>query len=521
MDQKIRLPERFIKISCLLVCGVLCLVFLFLSIASLFSTSVIDPAQFISEHILYVPDNILLNLLIVAVLFLLFKLYRRYGKSIKTIYAIIALLGFTTFLGVLWVGSVRSVPAADSGMITRAAEAFLNGKYGPLRSADSYFRYFPFQLGFTAFVELLMRVFGTQNYVALGIVNVVFLDAAFLALILLSRLVFEDKKIEHATILLLAGCLQPILFCTFIYGNIIGLGLSLWAVVFTAYYIKNNKRYLLLFASVFIAAAIAVKPNYTIVLVAMCVMLLLHFVKTRKALALVSAVFAVALTLLCSRLAVSGYESRANVKLGKGVPQGAWLAMGLQETYMAPGWYNRYTINTFKSKKYNTEATAVQARKNIDKHLAYFKEHPQFAFDFFTKKALSQWNEPTYESIWLSQVKSHQKKVPDWVQGIYKGELGKGLQFYLNLYQQIILVGFFFAMVSSFKKPSLLFTFLPLIVLGGFLYHMAFEAKSQYILVYFVMLVPYAAYGWDAAAGWKVFNLRSKLTDGNKKGRLD
>lgn len=50
-------------------------------------------------------------------------------------------------------------------------------------------------------------------------------------------------------------------------------------------------------------------------------------------------------------------------------------------------------------------------------------------------------------------------------------------------------------MLFSLKNPGLPFAFLPLIVLGGFLYHLLFEAKSLYILPYFVMLVPYAAYG--------------------------
>ena len=36
---------------------------------------------------------------------------------------------------------------------------------------------------------------------------------------------------------------------------------------------------------------------------------------------------------------------------------------------------------------------------------------------------------------------------------------------------------------------------IPVAVLGGFLYHMIFEAKSQYIYVYALYLVPAAAYG--------------------------
>ena len=39
---------------------------------------------------------------------------------------------------------------------------------------------------------------------------------------------------------------------------------------------------------------------------------------------------------------------------------------------------------------------------------------------------------------------------------------------------------------------------LPLIVLGGALYHLIFEAKSQYAYVYAVLLVPLAAHGLEA-----------------------
>ncbi|MEA5048555.1 MAG: hypothetical protein VB034_08120 [Eubacteriales bacterium] len=39
------------------------------------------------------------------------------------------------------------------------------------------------------------------------------------------------------------------------------------------------------------------------------------------------------------------------------------------------------------------------------------------------------------------------------------------------------------------------FLLLPLLILGGFSYHLLFEAKSQYALLYYVMMFPYAAFG--------------------------
>jgi len=43
---------------------------------------------------------------------------------------------------------------------------------------------------------------------------------------------------------------------------------------------------------------------------------------------------------------------------------------------------------------------------------------------------------------------------------------------------------------------------LPLLILGGFSYHLLFEAKSQYTLLYYVMMFPYAAVGLVRAGDW-------------------
>lgn len=499
--------EYPVKFSGLFICGLLGILFLFLSAAGVLSTSVLDPANFVEEHILYPHDSVILNLLTVAAFLLLLKLLKPYAKSIHPQIATIVLITYTTLIGAVWVMAVKSIPAADSGAIVNAAKAFIKGSYAPLQSADSYFRYYPFQLSFTFVCEVLMRIFGTDNYVALGIVNLICLDAAYIALIQLSKLVFNNKKIELLTIFLLGGCLQPVLFTTFIYGNIMGLAFAMWAVVFEILYIKSGKKYQMLFSSVFIAMAATAKLNYLIVLVAMSIILLLNFLKTKKGLTPLWIPCAVALTLGCNQLILSGYESRAGTELGNGVPQILWTAMGLQESFMAPGWYNGYTIKTFKNNNFSRDAATRQAREDIQERLAYFSANPREALIFFINKILSQWNEPTYESIWVSQVKKHQSPVPLFVESVYTGRLGKYLHAYLNVYQQIILMGFFIALFSRLKKQDECFIFLPLIVLGGFLYHLINEAKSQYILIYFVMLVPYAAYGLYTAAHSKYFDL--------------
>ena len=48
------------------------------------------------------------------------------------------------------------------------------------------------------------------------------------------------------------------------------------------------------------------------------------------------------------------------------------------------------------------------------------------------------------------------------------------------------------------RKRDLLRALLPLILLGGLSYHLLFEAKSQYALPYFMLLLPLAGAGLTA-----------------------
>ena len=115
---------------------------------------------------------------------------------------------------------------------------------------------------------------------------------------------------------------------------------------------------------------------------------------------------------------------------------------------------------------------------------------------FYYKKFISQWNEPTYASIWVNIF--HQGEFPVWVQSFYDGKLNTLAVEYMNLYQSLILLGAVVVLIKYRKKWKEEQLLLFLILLGGFLFHMLWEAKSQYIMPYFILLMPYAAAGLDS-----------------------
>ena len=58
---------------------------------------------------------------------------------------------------------------------------------------------------------------------------------------------------------------------------------------------------------------------------------------------------------------------------------------------------------------------------------------------------------------------------------------------------------------------------LPLILLGGFGYHLLFEAKSQYALTYLPLLLPIAAYGLNTLLEGKYTRLKHAVEVINAK----
>lgn len=493
------LSQRLIDFSNIFICGFLGLIFLFLSISSFITTCTVAENENTLEHIFFNKDNIFENILffITFVLVLLIIMSIINWQKFNINYAIIALLISTTIIGVIWVVSVKSIPYGDSAYIVDSAEKFLNNDYSIFKESDSYYKYYPFQLSFTFLCEILFKIIGIENYAAFGIINIICLDFAYLALIKVSRLIFDNKKIELLTIVLLAGCLQPILMCTFIYGIMIGFAFSLWAVAFAIKYLKSRKKHFLLFTAAFMTIAIMAKPNYSIMLAAIVIILFLDFLKSKSFINLFAVFIMVIFAIVPSRVIISSYEAISNAAIGKGAPQILWTAMGLQESDRAFGWYNSYSAQTFENNNYNSEISAEIAKENIKDRLNYFRENPEYTVKFFTNKILSQWNEPSYESIWVSQTKEHQNTVPKFVDDIYTGKLGVNIKSYFNMYQQLIFAGFLAGLIISLKKPNLEFSIIPLIIVGGFLYHLINEAKSQYILIYFVLLIPFAAYGMN------------------------
>lgn len=507
----VRIGDKIEKIIVNIICLLVFAAFGYIAVMSIIQTSKIDPANYGSEVILYETDNIALNLLFMSLFFVfLFAMKKRYNffKNVNMKVLEFALPCYVAVLGLIWVLSAQSSPSADSQNIFEAATNAVRENYqsmldgGNFYNKDfyngySYFNFYPFQLGFVFICEIIYRIFGTSSAIPIEIINVLCVALAYIAITKICKLIFKKRSIEFFTIILLAGCFQPILFCTFAYGNIIGMCCALWASYFLIKYFQTSKYILLIPCAVLLTVSTLAKFNNMIYVVAFVVMLIIHTIKQKK---WQSIAFALAICIMAvgtSNLVIMSYENRANTTFKSGVSQILYLDMGLNESYMAPGWYNDMAKSTYINNGLDNKQADKAAMDNISNRFKYNFSDVDYAVDFFGKKILSQWNEPTFESIWISEVKGHYTELNGLANGIYNGSTGQFFEIYFNLYIQILYLLFAVGLYCMFlnKKNNIETVLLPLVILGGFGYHLLFEGKSQYVLTYIPLLIPVAAYG--------------------------
>ena len=176
----------------------------------------------------------------------------------------------------------------------------------------------------------------------------------------------------------------------------------------------------------------------------------------------------------------------------------SYFAMGMQEASRGCGWYNGFNIDTYDATGMDSAAANEISRQAIQERLSYFREHPGYAADFYVRKHLSQWADGTYASRQATLATYGGRS--EFFQEVYDGSLSSAYIEWGNAWQNVLYLGTLLFCVSAVRRrregADSLYLYVGLIaVLGGFLFHILWEANSRYIFLYSLMLMPYCAAG--------------------------
>lgn len=464
---------------------------------SLFRTTYFDLYQY-AEIAKYKSDHPIFLIIaagcIVGVLIFINKSNRINEKNVTA--AALIWAGFVSLGSVLL---FRCIAKCDSEFLSQAAISMLENNYEAFLQGG-YLYIYPFQLGFTAVMELIYRIFGVENYMVFELINVICVLDIVRKLGKITGELFEEKQTCQIEMLLSMGLLPLFLLATFIYGDIPGWCMGINAIYLIVRYLKTDKWQEILKASVWLAFGIIMKSNLNIMVVAAVIAIILHAMQKKDVKILLWAAELLVVSQL-GMMAVNGiYEIRIGESLPEGTPKITWIAMGMQEMpegEVAAGWYNGYNWNTYASNGYDRELTAQAATEDLKASLSQFISNPRYALSFFYEKFTSQFNDPTFMSLltneWYSRNVEPQSRLAIWF--LYGG----GRTFLSILMNLVHFVIFFGAAVFCFldlRNWRLEKAYFILNIFGGILFHMLWEAKARYVLLYFILLLPLAACGY-------------------------
>lgn len=295
-------------------------------------------------------------------------------------------------------------------------------------------------------------------------------------------------------------------YISFVYGTLPGLFFSLLSIIFELHFISSKRIVYAIGAAISISIAIQLKSNYEIFFIAILMIAVFEGIVSikRKERVIPYVIFCIMLMImffigkiLVSTVlyAITGYT------LGKGAPAIAYVAMGIQEGKAGPGWWNFYNLGVYVNNDFDYDKTTKEVIGDIQKQIRIFGRDFKYTAGFFIRKIASMWNNPTFEGFDILKWRIS-SNVNCLSNSLIYGPLSRGLTYYLNILHTLILSGVCYWIAGKNKRIEARELVLPMIIIGGFVFHLFWEAKCQYILPYFILLLPYSAEGYQIAGEW-------------------
>ena len=448
--------------------------------------------------------EIILSLLFLSIIIFIFK---KITIKIPAKYLLSISLVFMLVIFISWIYLIKLEPIDDQKRIHEMAIDMLNDRIGLYFVQPMYLFLYPYQLGIVFFVSVFYKIFG-QNFIIFQYVNCIFSVINLFLLYLISKEIFEEDDVKKIVNILLMGFgLYFLFYNVYFYGNIVGLSFALLSVLFVLKFLNKNKLYQVFLSGIFIGVSIILKTNYNIYFCGILIVLILYtIIKFEKSRIVILPAFLIGYLIISLSYNIF-MEKFFNIEIPKGVPMVNFIYMGMSDKVdLYPGWYNGDTLDIYYRNNLDYESSSKEARDLIKIRLKHFSKNPKEFLEYYAKKIGSTWLNPTFQTVWVSTpgaryewdnkyaeyLNNHQKLL-----SIVSGNIYRIVEKYFDIYQIVIFItgsiGIF--CLGKFSKPEIKKLLLPVVFLGGFLFHIIWETKAIYVIQYYYLLLPFSAYG--------------------------
>ena len=511
-NRLLRIVEKVSTVSILILAGMPLFVFT--------SNIIIERAyipQSAQEICILEPQGYLFYLLMpISMLFLL--LLHKYFLRVNSRVLFFCLSGLYIVAGMYLILNAPPQIRADAGAVYQFASEFNHGDYSGLL-IGSYLARYPHQLGLVTFERILM-LFNSSTR---------FMFTAYLFMILVINymqwkiseiLSMRNTAVANLTLLFSFAFLPQLFFILFLYGLIPGLCCMISSVYFMLRYFQERSTKYCVFCIILMIISCTLRNNYIIGAIAMMILYLLDFLHNRVKSSVLIALVVVTCTMLFPKALIIGYEFESGTTIESATPKLLWVTMGLQENNdRTGGWYNGYTWDIPSEYNFDKERVEERALTDLLERLEYFKKNRDEAFHFFENKVKSTWLDPLFQSIWSGPLEDCNQTMR--TKPLYDLYTGQGAYRIVIEFADILLALIYFMSLLYIVIKLLIhhgnivyYELFPYIyILGGFLFHLIWETKSQYVYPYVYMLIPMVALCFNT--------INDLFKENNTRGRFE
>lgn len=419
-------------------------------------------------------------------------------KKVRLIIVAVAVIIYLVF-SILWIIFVRPGIVADSIHVLNLAQTYYrddpnqflpNLTYAGIPLIQ-YMQAYPHQVTLAFVYNVMFSILHCDLIILPRIFNIFFNLLIIFGLYKITKQLAKQYKTNNTLMFILIFTFITIpMLTTFMYGDIPALALSLFSVYFIMKYTETKKIRYGIFASLLTMVAYMMRMNTLIFVIATVIYLVLNIFKDFKQKAVkeklinlaVIAIF-LALTFIPSSLVKIYYLNKYDLKDGKTYPSISYFLMAMEEGPRANGWYSESIAEPALNSLKTGENISDEYEKKIKQRLEYFAKNPGYTIDFYQKKLTTTWAESTYSALFNNGITEESNL--NWTKAP------------LTFYQKALIILTFtcaiIVLVQNRKNLSLELIFLVTIFLGGFCFHIVWEAKSRYIIPYIVVLIPVAS----------------------------
>ena len=454
----------------------------------------------------YSGDIVILNIIAIA-LFTVADIFAdkiRISSFIEKHFSIIkaVLLVLIAAVGSIFVFSCGLGAGVDQLYVQRSVDELRNG----INTSFQQFMYMEVhsnQFSFALISYLMSFIVGTYNYLAFRLMNVLFLVLLYNELSLIGKRMGLGKRGQILILLLGSFFLPTTLYTLFIYGNLAGVALSALAVRLMIDAFDKKKMLFGFLSCLVMFAACVFKTNYMIFVIGIGIYCFFKAISTKQ-FNYLSLVALLALSLwLSSFIPHAVLKSLTGLPLDNGMSYMSYVAMGLQDNSQNyAGGFNGFNEDSYMAVNGDSKAHTEFSTEVTKQLLSEMASDPAYILNFFTRKQLHQWADPVYKAYWSSQAVP-QYDTADWFYRFLRPDHEYPVTVAFSFFQLWVWVGaILFIWLGRKTEHYAEALIMPLIFIGGFIFHTFWEAKSQYVFAFFVILFPVSVMGWREFSKW-------------------